>query len=93
MAVYLERVCKLARRLASDDTLYLAVSGRGSPRGCLLVGDDFDFIEGRPSSLRVAMEGRKADIHLVTSARVPRNWASPCWTFFTVAPEERDSII
>ena len=85
-AVYLERISKLARRLMSDDTLYLAVSGRG----CLLVGDDFNFIQGRPSSLRVAMEGRKAAIHLVTSARVPWNWASPCWTFFSVAPEERE---
>ena len=61
------------------------MSGRGLPRGCLLVGDDFDFIEGRPSSLRVAVEGCKADIHLVKSARVPRNWASSALDLFSVA--------
>ena len=38
LPVYLERVCKLARRLTSDDTLYLAVSRRGSPRGVFACG-------------------------------------------------------
>ncbi|KIJ93645.1 hypothetical protein K443DRAFT_111728 [Laccaria amethystina LaAM-08-1] len=90
LGVYLQRVKKLAGRLTSDDTLYLVVSGHGTLRGCLLVGDDFDFIEGWPSSFKIVVEGCKADVHLVTSARLPGNWASPRWSFFSVAREERE---
>jgi len=41
---YLARVSLLARRLNSDDTLYIILCGHGSPRGCLLVGDDYQMI-------------------------------------------------
>ena len=90
--VYLARVSLLARRLDSDDTLYIVLCGHGSPRGCLLIGDDYDFVEAWPSSLASAVIGCKANIHVITLACNSDNWASPYWRLLSLAPEDRVSI-